>query len=108
MMKAIVDEGELREWVEIRGGSPATIDGTQSHPDEPGELTVHFAGMNDDGVVDVDWERFFDKFERKHLALVYDDRRPEDEPTLDFRFTDRFRIKDGLAEMEREHGTHRR
>lgn len=101
-MRLITDHDGLRQWVEGRGGAPATYVETR-HGAAPGELTIHFPGVNDEGVEDIDWQSFFEKFEHKHLALLCEDEKPEGEPTLDFRFTSRVHPKEGVAEAAGDH-----
>ena len=102
-MQLITDHEALREWVEARGGSPAAHVSNRGG-EASGELDIHFPGVNDDDLEDIDWNSFFDIFERKHLALLDVSETPEDAPTLDFRFTSRFRPKEGLAEQAGTHG----
>lgn len=102
-MQLITDHDALRLWVERRGGSPATHVSNRAG-NGAGELDIHFPGVNDEDLEDIDWQAFLDQFERTGLALLDLSETPEDEPTLDFRFTSRTRPKEGVAEASGHHG----
>lgn len=101
-MRMITDHDALREWVEGRGGLPATHLSNRKGS-AAGELDIHFPGVNDEDLQDVDWDTFFEAFDRDHLALLDLSGNPEDEPTLDFRFTSRSNPKERLAEASGRH-----
>jgi hypothetical protein len=62
----------IRRWAEERGGKPATVKATKSG-DEPGVLRLDFE-PRDEGLEQVPWDEFFQKFEDAHLAFLYQDR----------------------------------
>jgi hypothetical protein len=65
------DHNEIREWVEARGGQPATVRRT-GNADEPGVLRIDFPGYSgSDSLEAISWEEFFDKFDEKNLAFLY-------------------------------------
>jgi ferritin-like metal-binding protein YciE len=67
------DPEEIRTWAEERGGKPACVQGTGGKGDI-GLLRIEFPGKpnaNDDKLTPISWEDFFDKFEERGLALVY-------------------------------------
>ncbi len=77
------DHDEVRRWAEERGGRAAVV------PANGEELRIDFAG--DSGEPDlrpIAWEEFFERFERKGLALLHD-RGPHDYPHRFFRLVPR-------------------
>ena len=68
------DHDEIRQWVEERGGHPATVKGTERGGEDAGILRINFPGSSaDDSLEDIDWDTFFSKFEESQLAFVYQD-----------------------------------
>ena len=64
------DHDTIRKWTEARGGQPAHVPGTQRTG--AGVIRLHFP--ESDGASDlepIEWEHFFEKFDEKELALVY-------------------------------------
>src|SRR5690242_9989391 len=59
------DHEEIRRWVESRGGHPAVVEGTG------GMLRIDF-GEPEDRLEHVNWDRFFDIFDRSNVAFLYD------------------------------------
>jgi hypothetical protein len=59
------DHNEIREWVESKGGHPAFVEGTG------GVLRIDF-GQPEERLESVDWDRFFDVFDRSNVAFLYD------------------------------------
>ena len=69
--KTTTDHDEIRRWAESRGGSPATVRGTEDG-DEAGVLRIDFPGYSGkDRLEHISWEEFFQKFDEKHLAFLY-------------------------------------
>ena len=69
--KATTDHQEIMRWVEGRGGKPAVVKGTGSG-DDPGVLRIDFPGdTGEESLRQISWEQFFDKFEKEHLAFLY-------------------------------------
>jgi len=68
-----IDREEIRRWAEERGGKPACVQGTGGK-DDVGLLRLEFPGKpgaNDDKLQEIDWDEFFEKFDERNLALVY-------------------------------------
>jgi hypothetical protein len=65
------DHRKIRHWVEARGGRPARVKDTGRKGD-PGILRLDF-GDPDEGLEEISWEEFFEKFEENELALLYED-----------------------------------
>jgi hypothetical protein len=71
---ATIDHDFIRKWVEERGGHPATVERTTGDEDV-GILRVDFPGYSgENSLVEVTWEDFFEKFEEKELAFVYQEK----------------------------------
>lgn len=62
---------EIRKWAEERGGRPSRVRDTGGKQD-PGILRLDF-GDQDDGLEEISWDEFFEKFEESKLALLYED-----------------------------------
>jgi hypothetical protein len=78
MAKTTTDHSTIRNWAEARDGRPARVKGTGDAKDA-GLLRIDF-GEPEESLEAITWEDFFDKFEERGLALLY-----EDEP--DHRFS---------------------
>ncbi len=62
---------EIRRWVEAREGRPASVRGTGSG-DDAGLLRIDFpGGAGEDQLEPITWEEFFEKFDEKKLAFLY-------------------------------------
>lgn len=66
-----IDHDEIRAWTEARGGRPARVKGT-AQDDHDGVLRIDFDGP-DEKLEPISWEDFFDVFEDRELALLYQD-----------------------------------
>ena len=95
-MKYIIDNDEVRAWVEERGGVPATLKEVSENGEEsPDMLHLAFGKMGPD-MEEMDWEEFAERFENENLALAYDDEAPKG-TTPDFELIDRDRARDEFA-----------
>jgi hypothetical protein len=73
MARVATDHDEIRQWVEQRGGRPSRVKETGSGND-PGILRIDFPGFSgEDTLEEIDWDQFFDWFERDKLALLLDE-----------------------------------
>ena len=65
------DHDEIRKWVEARGGFPARVKQTGRGKD-PGVLRIDYPGYSGQQTLErVDWDEFFEWFDRDKLAFVY-------------------------------------
>jgi ferritin-like metal-binding protein YciE len=67
------DHDEIRQWAEERGGKPACVQGTGAKGDI-GMLRLEFPGKpnaKDAKLQPISWDDFFEKFDERGLALVY-------------------------------------
>lgn len=66
--------GEIRRWAEERGGYPTGVNGTGGG-DDPGILRIDFPGYSgEDSLEKISWDEFFQKFDEKKLAFLYQDK----------------------------------
>ena len=62
---------EIRRWAEAREDRPGSVRGTGSS-DDVGLLRIDFpGGAGEDKLEPISWEEFFEKFEEKKLAFLY-------------------------------------
>jgi hypothetical protein len=63
----------IREWVEDRGGMPATVTDTKEG-DDAGLLRINFPGYSgEETLEEISWEQFFEKFDSENLQFLYQD-----------------------------------
>lgn len=73
------DHQTIRKWAEQRGGRPTRVKGTGSG-DDPGVLRLDFPGYSgEDDLEAISWDEFFEKFDQKNLALVYQEKTDDGE-----------------------------
>lgn len=74
LSKVTTDHNVIKGWVEARGGKPARVKRTGGN-DDPGLLRVDFPGYSGKrSLEDIEWDEFFEKFDQKHLAFLYQDK----------------------------------
>jgi hypothetical protein len=66
------DHDIIRKWATDRDGRPATVKATEDDG-HAGILRIDF-GPKDEGLDDIDWDDFFQKFDESDLAFLYQDR----------------------------------
>ena len=66
--KTTTDHGEIRRWVEERGGTPARVRGT-----EPGGILRIDFGEPEESLEEISWDTFFEIFEDRRLAFLHQD-----------------------------------
>ena len=65
------DHATIREWVETRGGTPATVASTHE-TDDAGLIRLDFRGYSGgDSLEEIPWEEWFRKFDESSLVLLY-------------------------------------
>jgi hypothetical protein len=72
--KTTTDHDEIRQWAEERGGVPSTVTGTE----RSGKKGAEHAGIlrldfepHDEGLEEISWDEFFEKFDKEKLAFLY-------------------------------------
>lgn len=85
--KTTTDHDTIREWIEARGGIPTIVRGTEDDDGE-GILRVDFAEP-DEKLEQISWDEFFDTFERRGLAFLYQDLTADGEESRFCKFINR-------------------
>jgi hypothetical protein len=71
--KSTTDHDVIRRWAEERGGHPAHVRST-GDDDDVGIIRIDFPGFSGEGTLEeISWEEFFEKFEERQLAFLYQD-----------------------------------
>ena len=63
------DHDEIRTWAEVRGGRPAVV----RTPGQPGGILRIDFGEPEDNLEEIDWDEFFEIFEKSELAFLHQD-----------------------------------
>lgn len=72
LSRTTTDHGEIRRWVEERGGQPAEVEGTERGQDDTGVIRLDFPGYaGTPPLRHISWDEWFEKFDASGLALVY-------------------------------------
>ena len=73
--KPTTDHDTIRKWVEARKGRPARVKATGRGKD-PGILRIDFPGFSgEDTLEEIEWDEFFEWFDRNKLALLLSNER---------------------------------
>lgn len=73
--RTATDHGEIRTWVEDHGGKPAAVKRTHKGGDV-GIIRIMFPeapNSEHDALEEISWEEFFQEFDKRELALLYDE-----------------------------------
>ena len=74
MSKTTTNHDEIRRWAEAKGGKPAAVDRTHKKGDV-GIIRIMFPDnprSEHEALTEITWDEFFDEFEKRELALVYE------------------------------------
>jgi hypothetical protein len=66
------DHNIIRKWATARDGRPATVKATEEDG-HAGILRIDF-GPKEEGLEEIEWDEFFQKFDESDLAFLYQDR----------------------------------
>jgi hypothetical protein len=97
MAEVTTDHETIRKWAESKGGKPAAVERTHKGGDV-GIIRIMFPDApqsKHDALTEITWEEFFEEFEKRKLALLYEE---------DSRFS---KIVGRDTAVRREHGDHR-
>jgi hypothetical protein len=75
MANSTTDHAKIRAWAESKGGRPAAVERTRKGGDI-GIVRLMFPNAQQSRhgqLVEISWEDFFAEFERRQLALLYED-----------------------------------
>lgn len=67
------DHDEIQRWVESHDGFPAVVESTQD--DGGGVLRIDFPGGSDEGLSRISWDEWFETFDSRDLAFLYQARK---------------------------------
>ena len=73
----------IRQWAEARGGTPATVDGTE-HDGHAGVLRFVFSD-DTDRLREISWEEWFETFDSRGLNFIYQEERSDGSQSNFFR-----------------------
>jgi hypothetical protein len=92
--KATIDHDEIRRWAEERGGKPACVKGTENS--KGCLLRIDFpGGAGPESLCDMDWDNFFEVFDSRKLAFLYQDEKKSGEPSTFNKLIDRNEAESG-------------
>jgi hypothetical protein len=84
-----VDHDEIRTWVEAHDGKPAIVRDTGDDRGG-GVLRIDFpGGAGDDRLEQVDWDTWFETFDDRDLAFLYQKQKASGEDSTFFKLVDR-------------------
>jgi hypothetical protein len=87
--KTTTNHDEIKTWVEKRNGKPAIVAGTEKNEDAAGMLRILFSDESRGSLKPVDWDTFFDTFEQKKLAFLYQDKTKDNKESRFLKFVSR-------------------
>jgi hypothetical protein len=76
MAETTTDQQTIRRWAEGHGGKPAAVRRTHQGGDV-GIIRIMFPDApqsEHDELDEITWDEFFEEFEKRHLALLYDEK----------------------------------
>ncbi|MGA0587380.1 hypothetical protein ACO2Q2_09680 [Dyella sp. KRB-257] len=83
--KTTTDHEEIRRWVEQHDGVPAKVKDTGSNED-PGILRIDFpGGASEEALEHVDWDVWFEKFDKSNVAFLYQQEKASGEDSTFFK-----------------------
>ncbi len=74
MAEVATDHDTIRKWAESKGGKPAAVDRTHQGGDV-GIIRIMFPKApqsEHESLVEISWDEFFEEFEKRELALLYE------------------------------------
>ena len=87
--KTTTDHKTIQAWSEARGGKPATVKSTEKDG-EAGVLRIDFPGYSGAGSLEeISWDEFFQKFDEKKLAFLYQEHTSSGEESRFFKLVSR-------------------
>ena len=75
MTETTTDHETIRRWAESKGGKPAAVDRTHKGGDV-GIVRIMFPQAQQsehENLVEISWDEFFEEFDKRDLALLYDE-----------------------------------
>jgi hypothetical protein len=93
----LMDHQEIRKWAEQRDAHPACVKGTGGKGDV-GLLRLDFPGYPEEKLQEISWDEFFEKFDERGLALIYQEKTAEGEVRNFNKLVSRTHSESGAAE----------
>lgn len=91
------DHEKIRKWAEKRGGHPAHVKGTGGK-DDAGLLRIDFPGYSGENTLEkISWGEFFEKFDEKDLAFVYQEKTSDGHESRFFKLVNASSVADSKA-----------
>lgn len=81
------DHDAIREWAEARDGHPAHVPDTGDG--DAGLLRIEFEDGSDEELERISWDAFFDTFDEKNLAFLYQETTKDGGTSRFFKIVDR-------------------
>lgn len=81
------DHAAIRKWAEARGGKPTRVRGTESK-DGAGVLRIDF-DEPEASLEPISWDTFFETFDDRKLAFLYQDKTADGHTSRFFKFVHR-------------------
>jgi hypothetical protein len=81
------DHEVIRKWAEARGGKPTRVRGTESK-DGAGVLRIDF-DEPEKSLEPISWDAFFETFDDRELAFLYQDKTADGHTSRFFKFIHR-------------------
>jgi hypothetical protein len=75
MSQTTTDHAKIRSWAQKHGGVPAAVASTHDKNDV-GIVRIMFPNSKQsehDNLTEISWEEFFEEFDKRSLALVYEE-----------------------------------
>ena len=70
--KTTTNHNEIQRWVEVRGGQPAKVKGTESR--DSALLRIDYPGYSGEDTLEaIEWDEFFEIFDENNLAFLHQD-----------------------------------
>lgn len=88
-----VDHEFIRKWTEQRGGRPTRVKGTEGR-DGAGILRIDF-NEPEDSLEEISWDEFFETFDDRELAFLYQDKTADGHTSRFFKFVHRTEREQG-------------
>ena len=79
------DHTTIQKWAEDRSGKPAIVEKTAG-PKGIGMLRISFAKGKGRSLKQISWEEFFDTFDERNLAFLYQDKTRDGKVSRFFKF----------------------
>ncbi len=84
------DHDRIRAWAEKRGGHPAHVKRTGRGKNDMGILRIDFPGFRGGSTLEeISWDQFFDAFDQKGLAFIFQEKTATGRTSRFGKFVDR-------------------